>query len=178
MSESDICIKLQFLITKYSRNQPLILLFHSASAEISYFEIMGIDLHGYPTRIPQRLLDGCSASNRKESIILDTQRLWKSFIKGTDEDVKDPVTALNKVCRKLGLPTKHLHNAGNDALYTLQVFMKMAEKEMFKRKAAKEAYATSTRSRATLSEQSLALAGADASDISACCCTDVVSSEG
>ena len=112
MSESDICIKLQFFITKYSQNQPLILLFHSASAEISYFEIMGIDLHGYPTRIPQRLLDGCSASNRKESIVLDTQRLWKSFIKGTDEDVKDPVTALNKVCRKLRLPTKHLHNAG------------------------------------------------------------------
>lgn len=39
-------------------------------------------------------------------------------------------------------------SAGNDALYTLQVFMKMAEKEMFQRKAAKEAYATSTRSRA------------------------------
>lgn len=112
MSESDIPVKLLFLINKYSRNQPLVLLFHSASAEISYFEVMDIDLHDYPTRIPQRLLDMGSTGQRKEVIILDTQRLWKSYIKGTDQDVKDPVTALNKVCRKLGLPTKHLHNAG------------------------------------------------------------------
>jgi hypothetical protein len=149
-----------------SRDQPLILLFHNAAAEISYFEQMNISLSDHPERVPRAILedfrDGKAQRGdlRSSTLILDTQRLYKSFTYGTEEAYKDPHIALGKMAKRLGIEPKFLHNAGesnsvsrysderteyvvmmlsgNDAQYTLEVFMAMVDRENMKRRGQQQ----------------------------------------
>lgn len=144
------------------QKQPIVFLFHNATAEKNYFQLMNIDvLDNAPERIPARLLQPTAAHFKNGdwsgNIVLDTQRLWKAFLIGTGQE-KDAPLALGKICKAVGVTTKYLHNAGkqdysctkpgiwtdiaclsgNDALYTLKVFMKLAESESQARRRERE----------------------------------------
>lgn len=101
-----------------ARDQPLVLLFHNAAAEISYFSQMTIELSDYPERVPRAILENFAAGTatrgeeRGKILILDTQRLYKSFTNGTPDAYKDPQIALGKMAKRLGISPKYLHNAG------------------------------------------------------------------
>lgn len=169
LTEFESQVYLRMLIKKLSEGlngskQPLIFLFHNAAAEKNYFQLMNLDvLDNAPERIPAALLRPTPADFRNEkwsgNVILDTQRLWKAFLIGDPKEKEAPL-ALGKICRELGVATKYLHNAGecrqvklfaiddtiaqslptgNDALYTLKVFTKLAELESEKRKRQREA---------------------------------------
>lgn len=136
MSDFDTGVYLRFLMNKYSEDQPLILLFHNAAAEKGYFELLDIPLSSLCVEaIPHKLLSANVYTNnsdgtrdgappmpahlaiptprgpeRSAKIILDTQRLYKAFV--LDENDKNTKLGLANICRKLGIHTKHLHNAG------------------------------------------------------------------
>lgn len=98
------------------QKQPVVFLFHNATAEKNYFQLMNIDvLDNAPERIPNSLRQPTAASFKKGDwsgyVILDTQRLWKAFLIGTGQE-KDAPLALGKICKSLGVTTKYLHNAG------------------------------------------------------------------
>jgi len=149
-SEFDTSVYLRFLMQKYSADQPLVLLFHNAAAEKGYFELLDIPLSkDCVEAIPRKLLsagvhiarhdDGATTPRgpeRSSKIILDTQRLYKAFV--LDENERNPKLGLANICKKLGIHTKHLHNAGNDALYTLKVLYALAEKQMQRNKVKAE----------------------------------------
>ena len=101
----------------YSKTTPLILLFHNASAERQYFELMNINLEEYRDFVPARLLQMNPGTNRADKIILDTQRLYKAYLLLEDE-TGQPKLGLENICKKLGIPTKHLHNAGKSFRFT------------------------------------------------------------
>lgn len=98
--------------------QPLVFLFHNAAAEKNYFQLMNIDiLDNAPERVPMSLLRPTPSDFRNNkwsgNVVLDTQRLWKSFLIGKEGE-KDAPMALGKICKSLGVTTKYLHNAGED----------------------------------------------------------------
>ncbi|KAK9899812.1 hypothetical protein P389DRAFT_4266 [Cystobasidium minutum MCA 4210] len=147
LTEFQSQVYLRILIKKLSQglndaSQPLIFLFHNAASERNYFQLMNIDvLDNVPERIPLNLLRPTPSDFRNNKwsgyVVLDTQRLWKSFLIGKEGE-KDAPMALGPICKSLGITTKYLHNAGNDALYTLKVFMKLAESESQARQTQRE----------------------------------------
>lgn len=147
LTEFESQVHLRMVIQKLGQGlngqkQPVVFLFHNAAAEKIYFQLMNIDvLDNAPERIPASLLKPSLSSFKNGqwsgNIVLDTQRLWKAFLVGTDQE-KDAPLALGKICKALGITTKYLHNAGNDALYTLKIFMKLAESENQARRRRRE----------------------------------------
>lgn len=131
MKEFDCNTYLEFLITKYSKKGPLVLLFHNANAEKQYFELMGIDVYDCPGRLTPNLKDHidrhignpdywdpekkCCKCDRSVKLVLDTQRLYRSYLLNhatSAEERRNPKVGLENVCKYLGIKTKLLHNAG------------------------------------------------------------------
>lgn len=121
LTEFQSQVYLRILIKKLSQglndaSQPLIFLFHNAASERNYFQLMNIDvLDNVPERIPLNLLRPTPSDFRNNKwsgyVVLDTQRLWKSFLIGKEGE-KDAPMALGPICKSLGITTKYLHNAG------------------------------------------------------------------
>jgi hypothetical protein len=120
MTEFDTSVRLRLLMKTLGQDQPLILLFHNAKSEKNYFQLMNIDdLENAPERIPNVLLRPTTSTFKnkewKGSIVLDTQRLWKSYLIGKEGE-KDAPLALGKICKNIGVTTKYLHNAGERSI--------------------------------------------------------------
>lgn len=118
LNEHQVSVRLRFLMKILSREQPLVLLFHNAAAEKEYFKQMDIDIDDLPERVSRALLedfrDGKAqrGEKRAETLILDTQRLYKSFTHCTPDAYNDQQISLGKMAKRLGIVPKYLHNAG------------------------------------------------------------------
>jgi len=137
LTQDDLQTKLNYIICKYTSdpNQPLIFLFHDARAEISYFKLMGVSLSSSSssanagesnirTRVPGGILRHLGTDlkanryenviDRSEKLVWDTQRLYQAFLIYWDEmkNVKKLRLGLGNICKDIGVPTKALHNGG------------------------------------------------------------------
>lgn len=96
----------------------MILLFHNAAAEKKFFEQMNVKLDYSENRATWALLnkfkDGTAkrGPERSEVLILDTQRLYKSFTMGTPDAYDRDEIKLGSLAKALGIRPKFLHNAG------------------------------------------------------------------
>ncbi|KAI8918346.1 hypothetical protein DFJ77DRAFT_455244 [Powellomyces hirtus] len=82
------------------RRKNVVLIGHDIRSDIEYLEIWGLDPTDYTKDI------------------FDTRDLFVPV--GMKEQ-----TSLKTICTDLNIPTKYLHNAGNDAYYTMLAFMAM-----------------------------------------------------
>ncbi|PPQ99064.1 hypothetical protein CVT24_003624 [Panaeolus cyanescens] len=95
---------------------PLYLVFHNESQDTKYLASLGISLEGL-SNLP--LLPG---STEPPFMLVDTSELIAALLGSDKGDSK----GLSKTCHLLSIPTKDLHNAGNDACYTMLALEAMA----------------------------------------------------
>lgn len=77
-------------------------------------------LIGHNIKSDIKFLKG-SSSQKIEIPVFDTQVMYRQFT------LSDNFLSLVKVLDELGISHSNLHNAGNDAFYTLEVFKKLAK---------------------------------------------------
>lgn len=100
-------------------NEPkrnIILVGHGVRADISYLRSIGYDVHNLP--------------NLQEFV--DTALMWQSL----KRDVNP--RNLGSVLAELDIVGWNLHNAGNDAVYTLQAMIGISIKQLYEREKRKE----------------------------------------
>ncbi|BFZ63727.1 hypothetical protein YB2330_004859 [Saitoella coloradoensis] len=78
------------------------------------------------------LQDAGSQLNAQKVLVLDTQRVWKALARvrepASDGGGNNRQMSLKALCAEMGVENvRDLHNAGNDAEYTMQVFLRMAQ---------------------------------------------------
>jgi len=107
-----------------SNGAPLLLVFHNASAEIEYFAGLGIDtsswVRGFPPSSETDENGGSGSATLPSSGIYmqDTQVLFAA----SGHEAARKQIGLENALHALGIPCKRMHNAGNDAFYTLAVY--------------------------------------------------------
>ena len=91
-----------------SKNRPVVFVAHDAGSDIRYLASIGFDVLGLSGLVEQ----------------LDTKEMhlaWKESDQG-----KSLLSVLGDLC----IHSKHLHNAGNDAVYTLRALLGVAVEQM------------------------------------------------
>lgn len=91
--------------------RPVVLVFHEAPSDIKYLETLGYDIY--------------KARNVIE--VVDTRQMHQFVAKRKD------AASLASVLDSLDLSYMHLHNAGNDAVYTLRAMIGLAVKRRLQR---------------------------------------------
>lgn len=87
--------------------RPVVLVFHEAAADIKFLRLLAYHVE--------------SAQNVIE--VADTREMHQYLVRSNDS------ASLATVLAQLGIPYRHLHNAGNDAVYTLQAMIGLAVKK-------------------------------------------------
>lgn len=95
--------------------RPIILVGHDVVADINYLRAVGYDVH--------------NLSNLQE--IVDTASMWRYVKRDTNP------RNLGSILAELDLIGWNLHNAGNDAAYTLQAMVRIAIKDLKERQKVK-----------------------------------------
>ncbi|KDQ64564.1 hypothetical protein JAAARDRAFT_28209 [Jaapia argillacea MUCL 33604] len=105
------------IIEKWSTKQPLFLVFHDRNQDIKYLKSsdVGAQLDGLNYELPDVLPD-------EGLFVVDTADLFSAL----EGDSAGSRRSLERVCLLLGIPVRFLHNAGNDAHYTLEALKAMA----------------------------------------------------
>ncbi|PTB81083.1 hypothetical protein M440DRAFT_1434966 [Trichoderma longibrachiatum ATCC 18648] len=96
-----------------SKNRHVVFVAHDAGSDMKYLASIGFDVLGLPGLVDE----------------LDTKEIhlaWKASDQG-----KSLVSVLNDLC----IHSKHLHNAGNDAVYTLRALLGVAIEQIRERDA-------------------------------------------
>ncbi|KIM90889.1 hypothetical protein PILCRDRAFT_811386 [Piloderma croceum F 1598] len=109
--------RIQGLISDLTKNGPLYLVFHDNNQDIKYLNSKAVEapLTGLAYMLPDATPD--------DGIwVIDTGDLFAA-LEGEPGGNK---RGLERVCRHLQIPTEWLHNAGNDAHYTLLALKTMA----------------------------------------------------
>lgn len=101
-----------------TKPRPVVLVFHEASSDIKYLEIVGYNVG--------------EVKNVLEAV--DTRQMHQYLVQSNNSG------SLSAVLANLDISHRHLHNAGNDAVYTLQAMIGLAVKKRQQslEKAAKE----------------------------------------
>ncbi|KAK3504969.1 QDE-2-interacting protein [Neurospora crassa] len=114
--------------------RPVVLVFHDQSQDLKYIRMLGYDV--------------ASADNILE--VVDTREMYQYLSRSNN------ASKLSNVCGFLDISWKNMHNAGNDAVYTLQAMMGLAidlRQKSLERAAAKASKAnTSNDGHVTYSE--------------------------
>lgn len=84
--------------------RPMVLVFHDSAADLAYLERLRYDV----SKI-KNLLE-----------IVDTRDMYQHAVKAMNP------ASLERVLADLQIPSRYLHNAGNDAVYTLQAMIGLA----------------------------------------------------
>ncbi|KAI0832389.1 hypothetical protein BC628DRAFT_1310050 [Trametes gibbosa] len=108
--------RIQELIAKHREAGPLFLVFHDHSQDVKYLKS---DMVKAVERLEYLLPDSPQTG---ELYVVDTADLFCAL----EGDASNSRRSLERVCRHLQIPTKFLHNAGNDARYTLDALISMA----------------------------------------------------
>ncbi|KAJ7129568.1 hypothetical protein C8R44DRAFT_777095 [Mycena epipterygia] len=117
VTKAGLKAKLSSLISDMHSHGPIFLVFHDSSQDIKILKMLEapIDLVVYD--LPE-------AEPIQGIFIVDTAGLF-----GALEGDGHSKRALQQVCNHLQIPTEYLHNAGNDAYYTLLALREMASGE-------------------------------------------------
>lgn len=84
--------------------RPVVLVFHDQSADLKYIRMLGYDV--------------ATADNIVE--VVDTREMYQYLSRSNN------ASRLSNVCSYLDIPWKNMHNAGNDAVFTLQAMIGLA----------------------------------------------------
>ncbi|KAJ7904609.1 hypothetical protein B0H14DRAFT_2663635 [Mycena olivaceomarginata] len=109
--------KVSSLITALHSRGPIFLVFHDPSQDIKTLKQLEVPLHDAVFDLPEALPS-------KGIFIVDTAVLFAALI---GEGSNKP--GLKQACNHLQIETNFLHNAGNDAYYTLSALRAMASGE-------------------------------------------------
>ncbi|KAH9899896.1 hypothetical protein C8Q73DRAFT_681374 [Cubamyces lactineus] len=116
VSRSTFKQRIQDLINEHKATGPLFLIFHDSSQDIKYLKSDAVKA---VERLDYILPD---SPQNGEIYVVDTADLFAAL----EGDESNNKRALERVCRHLQIPTQFLHNAGNDAHYTLDALIAMA----------------------------------------------------
>ncbi|KAJ3506438.1 hypothetical protein NMY22_g17250 [Coprinellus aureogranulatus] len=109
--------RIESLLENLQRSGPVYIIMHDNNQDLKYFrEVLRIPLENLTHLIPE-------TAPESGLIAIDTSDQMGALL-GEDSGRR---TGLEKTCRLLGIDTPFLHNAGNDAYFTLQALIKMAE---------------------------------------------------
>ncbi|KIK92712.1 hypothetical protein PAXRUDRAFT_13075 [Paxillus rubicundulus Ve08.2h10] len=117
VSKTTFKQRIQTLVSELQTAGPLFLVFHDNSQDIKYLKSKNVEVQLpnmaflLPDTLPQ---DGV--------FIIDTSDLFAAL----EGEGGGNRRSLDRVCRHLQIPTAYLHNAGNDAHYTLLALQSMA----------------------------------------------------
>lgn len=114
-NSKDLINKFEFGETEVIKSQDLIVLLKNIMKDADYLLCHGMETEY--TIITKNGID-ISINNTK---VLDTLRMFKKF----DPDEKLNSYRLKDIVRVYGMNDSNLHNAGNDAAYTLKTFLEM-----------------------------------------------------
>lgn len=126
ISESLLADRLATTLNTFSTapNGPLLLLCHDPRAEITALKMLNIDADAFKTGLGG-LLATLRGGGKAEGVwVVDTQDLYRGW-RGEKKQEK-----LENCCSVLQVPTRRLHNAGNDAVYTLMLFEKLMNRSI------------------------------------------------
>ncbi|KXN89673.1 hypothetical protein AN958_05540 [Leucoagaricus sp. SymC.cos] len=120
--KSTFKTRLHSLMSSYrSATSPLYLVFHDNNQDIKYMKSPSIDA---PLDELSYLLPD-SGVPTTGLYVVDTSDLFGALI-GSGHGQR---RSLERTCKMLGIRTEFLHNAGNDAYYTLEAMIQMAQGE-------------------------------------------------
>ncbi|RPD67192.1 hypothetical protein L226DRAFT_529578 [Lentinus tigrinus ALCF2SS1-7] len=102
------------IINKHREHGPLFLVFHDQSQDIKYLKSAAISAIERTDVLADSPMDG-------EIYVVDTAELFAAL-----EGDSNNTRSLERICRHLKIDTSYLHNAGNDAYYTLEAMISMA----------------------------------------------------
>jgi len=108
------------------KQRNLLILGHDITGDIAYLSSLGSEVFGPDTKHTSINSDG--VPSRRQRVLssirerLDTSILHKTLNKD------DQIRSLTKMCYDLDITAWYAHNAGNDARYTLEAFIKLAIK--------------------------------------------------
>jgi DNA polymerase III alpha subunit (gram-positive type) len=94
----------------------IILVGHDVGADIAFLRTVGYDVHNLSTL----------------QEVADTSTMWKYLKRESN------ARSLGSILAELGIEGWNLHNAGNDAVYTLQAMLGIAIKHMDERQKSRE----------------------------------------
>jgi len=109
--------KIGDLFSSLRRHGPVFLVFHDHHQDIKYLKFPDIDAplsglnHFLPDVMPEEGL-----------YVVDTTEVYAGLEGSSTGNTK----SLDRVCKQMQINTKDLHNAGNDAYYTLEILKSMA----------------------------------------------------
>ncbi|KAF9821138.1 hypothetical protein IEO21_00746 [Rhodonia placenta] len=108
--------RIRDLITMHRAAGPLFLVFHDSHQDIKYLRSEAVQaLPNFDYLLPDQVPDS-------GIYVVDTADLFAAL----EGDASGNRRALERVCRHLQIDTKFLHNAGNDAHYTMAAMRSMA----------------------------------------------------
>ncbi|KAL5527327.1 hypothetical protein ACEPAG_6118 [Sanghuangporus baumii] len=118
LETEDLKKAIRELFSRLQESGPLFLVFHDCRQDIEFLkntEYFGDDLtNNLEYSVPKEMPD-------EGTFIIDTTELFSALEGDTREK-----RSLADMCRLLQIQTQHLHNAGNDAYYTLLALKSMA----------------------------------------------------
>lgn len=117
LTESGLYTVLHALLETLSSSTPLFLLFHDDRSDLKSLEQIGFETDKF-----LRTLSKLSGKDRNNIFIVDTQKLYAAWIE------RNLQVRLSTCCETLEVPTRRLHNAGNDAHYTLEIFERLMDR--------------------------------------------------
>ncbi|AEO57615.1 hypothetical protein MYCTH_101870 [Thermothelomyces thermophilus ATCC 42464] len=88
--------------------RPVVLVFHESSSDIKYLKSVS-----YYVEAARNVIE-----------VIDTRTMHQHLVRSNDS------ASLANVLGHLGIPCQYLHNAGNDAVYTLQAMIGLAAKKL------------------------------------------------
>ncbi|KZV76094.1 hypothetical protein PENSPDRAFT_570434 [Peniophora sp. CONT] len=118
LPRTDFREKIRALIESLKQYGAVFLIFHDAASDIQYLLDDKYKINASLPNLSYLLPDKC-----KDGLYcVDTCDLW-----GALEGIPQDKRKLEHICRELGLKPQNMHNAGNDAYFTLGALRAMAE---------------------------------------------------
>ncbi|GAA5865583.1 hypothetical protein JCM3774_002058 [Rhodotorula dairenensis] len=123
LPQQSIFHLLSGLFSALSANQPLFLVFHDPRMDLSALRRLGFDTTREFQNDLRKLSTFHTTSGGEHGVwVVDTQALFSGWLKRKSQ------IGLERACKEIELATKRLHNAGNDARYTLDLFEHMMDR--------------------------------------------------
>ncbi|GAA5996068.1 uncharacterized protein JCM10292_004927 [Rhodotorula paludigena] len=123
LSQNSLYHLLSALLTSHSSAHETFLIFHDPRGDMRSLAQLGFDPPAdFRTDLRQLGAPSEKGDAHGNIWVVDTQRLFSAWT-GRKAQV-----GLEKACRELEVPTRRLHNAGNDAHYTLDLFERLMDR--------------------------------------------------
>ncbi|KAG6336841.1 hypothetical protein ID866_2237 [Astraeus odoratus] len=112
--------RIQTLIEELKKSGPVFLIFHDNNQDMKYLKSKAVD-----AQLPNLAFLLPDVLPKDGIFVLDTSDLFAAL----EGEASNNRRSLERVCRHLQVPISYLHNAGNDAHYTMLALISMASGE-------------------------------------------------